>query len=73
MIEVLLTILFIFLIFRLFSSWAVRFFLRRLSRRTGQPPFEHESTTSPDRKKMFKKEDGEYVDFEEIKPNNPPD
>lgn len=73
MFDVLLTILFIFLIFRLFSGWILRFFLRRQAKRSGQSPFEHETKAGKDRKKVFKKEDGEYVDFEEIKPKNPPD
>jgi len=73
MIETLLTILFIFLIFRLFSGWVIRYLLRRQAKRTGHETFGQETTAGSTRKKVFKKEDGEYVDYEEIKPNNPHD
>jgi len=73
MIETLLTILFIFLIFRLFSGWAIRYLLHRLAKRTRKEPFEQETTTASNRKKVFKKDDGEYVDYEEIKSHKPHD
>lgn len=73
MFEVLLTIVFIFLIFRLFSGWILRFLFRRHAKRTGQSPFEEQPAAGKDKKKVMKKGVGEYVDFEEVKPNNPPD
>jgi hypothetical protein len=73
MFEVLLTILVLFFIFRLVSGWIVRYLLRRHAKRTGQSPFEEQPAAGKDKKKVIKKEVGEYVDFEEVKPNNPPD
>lgn len=72
MFEVLLTILVLFFIFRQVSGWIVRYIIRRHAKRAGHSTFEETSKKGPDRKKIFKKEDGEYIDFEEIKPNNPP-
>ncbi len=73
MVKTLLTILLIYLIFRLFSGWVVRYFLYRRSRHMRESSPEHETATGSQRKKIFNKEDGEYVDFEEIKPHNPHD
>lgn len=73
MFEVLLTILFLFFIFRLVSGWIVRHLLRRQARRMGQSSFEERPSAVKDKKKVMKKGVGEYVDFEEIKTNNPPD
>lgn len=73
MLEVLLTILAVFLIFRLVSTWMVRHFLRKQARRMDQAPFGEKPPTTRNKKKIMKKDVGEYVDFEEIKQNNPPD
>lgn len=58
----------IYLVFRLLSWLALKFFLSKARKFTGgQPAQEEEDSKSANkRKKFFKKDDGEYVDFEEM-------
>lgn len=57
----------IYLVFRLLSWLALKFFLSKARKFTeGQPAQEEESKSANKRKKFFKKDDGEYVDFEEM-------
>lgn len=58
----------IYLVFRLLSWLALKFFLSKARKFSGgQPSQEEEDSKSANkRKKFFKKDDGEYVDFEEM-------
>ena len=59
----------IYLVFRLLSWLALKFFLSKARKFTGGQPAQEEeedSRSANKRKKFFKKDDGEYVDFEEM-------
>jgi len=64
--EVILTIILIYFIFRLIFKVVVRYLVRKGRKATGQDSFSHKASRKQKKKKVFRKEDGEYVDFEEI-------
>jgi hypothetical protein len=63
-----LTLILIYFIFSLVSRLVVRYLLRKSSKLTEDGAFKgNSSESSRKHKKVFKKDDGEYVDFEEMK------
>lgn len=73
MIEIVLTFIGIYFFFRLLSSWFARYLLYKHRKQTGQDGYEQSTSQKNKRKKVFTKEDGEYVEYEDIHPTNPDD
>jgi hypothetical protein len=64
--EILLYIILIYLIFRLFFRLIVRYLLHRSRKAAEKEGYVGQDTDKQKKKKVFKKDDGEYVDFEEM-------
>lgn len=64
--KILLYIILIYLIFRLFSRLIFRYLLQRSRKVAEKEGYVDRDTDKPKKKKVFKKDDGEYVDFEEM-------
>jgi hypothetical protein len=66
--EFLFYIILFYVIYRLISRFIVNYFVNK-NRRSGVNDSygDRKANESPKRKKVFRKDDGEYVDFEEIK------
>jgi hypothetical protein len=68
--EVILTIVLIYFTFNLLTKLLIRFLNRNKSTSTGKQKKQRQQPSGQPKKKVFTKDDGDYVDFEEIKPEN---
>lgn len=65
--EFLISLILIYFTFRLISRFIMRFLLSKSRKSNENETFQgRDSETSRKRKKVFKKDDGEYIDFEEM-------